>query len=120
MTIMNLHKWPLRSFLSLLYLLCSLLRCYSFFLTSFYSLWIRLVPLVLQKDEEEVEAKAKPRGQTSVVPHRSSVLPVRTQHFSFLVSSFLKYLHYSQQLPALNIFHPLKNFEQLVYVFFLH
>lgn len=50
---------------------------------------VYLVPLVRQEEEEEAEAEAKPRGaahtavnttslrpQTSVVPHRSSVLPV--------------------------------------------
>ncbi|EGI60123.1 hypothetical protein G5I_11664 [Acromyrmex echinatior] len=91
--------------------------------------WSRLVPLILQKDEEEVEAEAKPRGaahtavnttslrpQTSVVLHRSSILPV---HIIFFDSSDLSII-LSMMLPALSIFHPLKNFKQFIYVFFLY
>jgi len=73
--------------------------------TSSWSYLVRLVPLVPQKDEEEVEVDAKPRGvahtavnitslrpQTSVVLHRSSILPVHTSYIyarSVFLSSFL-------------------------------
>ncbi|KYN17544.1 hypothetical protein ALC57_10166 [Trachymyrmex cornetzi] len=57
----------------------------------------RLVPLVLQKDEEEVEAEAKPRGAAHTAVNTTSL-----------------------KLPALTIFHSLKNFKQFIYMFFLY